>query len=255
MVFDIESPPIESLGARVGARFDRKLFTPSDCAAEKEPLAFQQLPDEHGEAIRATNEWVTKFITKRVNKQGSREAICPFVEPSIKKKAIFYAIAQPDEPNEIDSIDQELRRFANVFHALEPKEMPASIVKSVVAIYPETRGPLLLEATDPKRDLKGDLLEAGILAGEFFSTCPFATTFNPKLFALRSPHPMYVLRSFIDTDWRFIAQVERWRDIYHDRFGDPPEGLASIGTFRGRVMDKIRSIGARFGIQQKRKRR
>lgn len=252
MVIDAEFPAISTADprARVGARFEREIFTPEDCGADS-----QQLPDEHAEAIRETNDWVTNFITKRVDKQGRREAICPIVEPSLQKKAMFYAIAKPEEPNEIASIDRELRHFVDLFHALEPREMPAAIVKAVVAIFPETRGPLLLEATDPKRDLKGDLLEAGILVGEFFSSCPFAATFNPRLFALRSPHPMFVLRSFIDTDWRFIAQVDRWRELYHDRFGDPPDGLASIGTFRGRVMDKIRGIGARFGFKQKRKRR
>lgn len=254
MTVDLAPDPIAELRDRIQEQYNRAIVLSAEIG-QVWPAETQQLLNQvERDAIEETHEWMASFITKKVNKLGRREAICPFVEPSFQKKAMFYSIAQLDEPDGIDSIDAELRHQAEIFHALEPKKMPDAMVKALVAIYPDTRGPQLLEATDPERDVKGDLLEDGILVGEFFSTCPFATSFNPKLFALRSPHPMYVLRTFIETDWRFISNVERWRDIYHDRFGDPPEFLEHHGSLRGRVIEKVRTIRDRLGLKQKRRR-
>ena len=254
MIVDYVTNPRAELRIRVQSEFGRTIVLGEECGYGEDPDAQQLLSARELEAVTNTHDWIASFIAKKVNKHGRREAICPFVEPSFEKNAMFYSIAEPEEVNDIESIDTELRRQAEIFHALEPTQMPDAMVKALVAIYPETRGPLLLDATAPDRDLKADLLEDGIMVGEFFSTCPFATSFNPKLFALRSPHPMYALRTFIEGDWRFIAQVERWRDIYRDRFGEPPEYLEHIGSFHGRVIDKMRSIGDRLGVQRKRRR-
>ncbi len=223
---------------------DRSLFLAADCDI---PAKLAALSDDEREALIKTRDWVSTFPTRRVNKHGRMEAICPFVEPAIQRDTMFFSIARPESPNSIDSIDQELRHFTKIFNALEPKTMPSALTKAVIAIFPETKGQLLLDATDPGRDLKGDLMEAGVLVGEFFPSCPFATSFDPKLFALRSPVPMYVVRTFIETDWRFIAQVERWREIYRATFGEPPRDLQHLGTLRGRVMEKLNSLKRRFG--------
>tara|TARA_R110002096_G_scaffold159011_6_gene324639 strand:+ start:6231 stop:6935 length:705 start_codon:yes stop_codon:yes gene_type:complete len=220
------------------------LFLPNDC---DDPMKLDLLSTVEREALVKIRDWVADFPTRKVVKFGRTEAICPFVEPAIQRETMHFALAQLAAPNNIGAIDGELRRFARIFNELEPMEMPAAMTKTVVAIFPETTGQLLLDATDASRDLKGDMLESGILVGEFFPTCPFASTFDPKLFALRSPVPMYVLRSFIETDWRFIAQVERWRGIYRERFGEPPRDLQHLGTLRGRVLAKLGKLRKRFG--------
>ncbi len=223
--------------------FQRTLFSPADC---DDPAKTASLIEPEREAILKCRDWVATFPTRKVNKHGRREAICPFVEPAIQRGTMHFSIAQPTSATEVEGIDQELRGFAELFHALEPKTMPAAMTKTVIAVFPETPGQLLLDATEGNRSLKGDLLEAGILVGEFFPTCPFASTFDPKLFALRSPVPMYVLRSFIETDWRFVAEVPRWRAIYREAFGEPPRDLQHLGTLRGRVLAKLAALKRRF---------
>ncbi|MEM1297447.1 MAG: DUF6875 domain-containing protein [Verrucomicrobiota bacterium] len=219
------------------------LYLSQDC---DDPMKLDQLTANEREALVKSRDWVADFPTRKVVKFGRKEAICPFVEPAIHRKTMHFAIAQLSAPNNIEAIDGELRRFADIFNELEPTTMPAAMTKAVVVIFPETTGQFLLDATDASRDLKGDMLEAGILVGEFFPSCPFASTFDPKLFALRSPVPMYVLRSFIETDWRFIAQVESWREIYRERFGEPPRDLQHLGTLRGRVLAKLDKLKSRF---------
>lgn len=222
---------------------ERVLFLSQDC---DDPMKLDQLAAVEREALVKCRDWVVDFPTRKVVKQGRKEAICPFVEPAIQRDTMHFSIARLSAPDNIDAIDEELRSFADLFNEMEPRTMPAAMTKTIVAIFPETKGQLLLDATDGSRALKGDLLEAGIMVGEFFPTCPFASSFDPKLFALRSPVPMYVLRSFIETDWRFIAQVESWREIYRERFGEPPRDLQHLGTLRGRVLAKLDKLRSRF---------
>jgi len=122
------------------------------------------------------------------------------------------------------------------------RDVPASDsrLRCLVVVTPGVRGGRLLEATHPHRAIKNELLGRGILAGEFFPSCPFATTFNPRLFALRSPAPMYVLRTLLETDWRLICRIPAWQETYRERFGEPPARLRHLGGPWWRLAEKVR---------------
>lgn len=184
-------------------------------------------------------EWTGSFPLQKVRKRHRVEAICPMLAPSIQDRGLHFSLANPGkrEPD-LTELDEILREasdcFENEVQASDPR------LRCLVLVLPGVRGGRLLEATEPTRQIKNELLERGILVGEFFPSCPFATTFNPKLFALRSPVPMYVLRTFIESDWRFICQVPAWKRTYRERFGDPPRRLRHLGGPIWRFKEKLR---------------
>ncbi|MEM1441116.1 MAG: DUF6875 domain-containing protein, partial [Verrucomicrobiota bacterium] len=189
--------------------------------------------------ITACVEWASTFPRQRVRKHRRLEAICPMVGPSLEDRSFYFAAAFLEEREpKLEALDEILRNAASRFEA-EIKESDPRL-RCLTLILPGVRGARLLEATDPAREIKGELLKRGILVGEFFPSCPFATTFNPKLFALRSPAPMYVLRTFIEGDWRFICQIPEWQQIYRQRFGEPPRRLRHLGGRWWRLMQKLR---------------
>ena len=200
-------------------------------------------------------EWTGSFPLQKVRKRHRVEAICPMLAPSIQDRGLHFSLANPGkrEPDlrELDEILREASDcFENEVHASDPR------LRCLVLVLPGVRGGRLLEATEPTRQIKNELLERGILVGEFFPSCPFATTFNPKLFALRSPVPMYVLRTFIESDWRFICQVPAWnqptgnaseirRDdcaISADRSGDSRRSCVGVGR-RSETSSRLRPKG------------
>lgn len=188
-------------------------------------------------------EWTTTFPRQKVRKRNSvAEAICPFLSPSLSKNRLFFAAAKMKtrEP-ELSELDSIFREAADAFES--GLGVGDDVLNCLVVVLPGIRGSCILEATDPSRDIKDDLLRRGILIGEFFPSCPFATTFNPKLFALRSPAPMIVLRKLIETDWRFICGVPRWQVSYREQFGSPPKGLVHLGSpvwrFKQKVLNRI----------------
>src|SRR5262249_35962536 len=149
------------------------------------------------------------FITKKVKKQrGKVEPVCPFVPPALDQQLLFLSVAKPARHDSIEAIFRELKLYQEIFQSLGPKKLPMSLLRSVVVIFPETPGHLILATVDPKQTrLKTELLENDIMIGEFFPTCPLPASWDSTFFPLQSPIPFYALRSFIETDWRFVQGV------------------------------------------------
>lgn len=193
---------------------------------------------EEAEDMRRCAAWTTTYPLQRVKKRRRVEAICPMLAPSLTSRGLVFAhVSMGEREPSLERLDDLLSEAADRFE--NEVTCPDPRLRCLVVVIPDVRGGCLLEATDPRRGIKNELLRSGILVGEFFPSCPFATTFNPRLFALRSPSPMYVLRSFIESDWRFICQIPEWQQTYRDRFGEPPAKLRHLGGPIWRLKQKV----------------
>jgi len=205
---------------------------------------------EEAELVAACAEWTSTYPTRKVRKGRRIEALCPMVKPSMEDRSLILAavFGQGREPALV-TLDALLRNAADRFQSEIKSSDPR--LRCLTLVLPGVRGARLLEATEPDRAIKGELLKRGILVGEFFPSCPFATTFNPRFFALRSPAPMYVFRTLLDSDWRFICQIPEWQAIYRERFGEPPRRLCHLGGRAWRWKQKIQwrldALRQRFG--------
>jgi len=193
---------------------------------------------EDAAALSKCARWTTTYPLQRVKKRRRVEAICPMMAPALAARGVSFTLAPMDErETPLERLDDLLRQAARLFETRMVCDDPR--LRCLVVVVPGVRGGRLLEATTPDREIKNELLGRGILVGEFFPSCPFATTFNPRLFALRSPAPMYVLRSFMESDWRFICQIPAWQRTYRARFGEPPAKLRHLGGPIWRLKQKI----------------
>jgi hypothetical protein len=218
-------------------------------ALDCEGLMRSGLDPESAGAVADCARWTTTYPLQKVKKRHREEAICPMMAPALAARSVYFSVRRvSDREMPLESLDTILREAAAVFE--EKVVSPDPRLRCLVLVLPGVRGGRLLEATDPARAIKNELLQRGILVGEFFPGCPFATTFNPRLFALRSPAPMYVLRSFIESDWRFICQIPAWQRTYRARFGEPPAKLRHLGgplwRLRQRISWRIDAVKKRF---------
>ncbi len=179
--------------------------------------------DEKGKlALYACHHWIATFITQLVDKTPCKvEAICPFVQGSLDKGEMLFSIAQPSDPNNLDDIYDELIRYARIFCDIEPKKYPKCLHKCVVPIFPDTPGELITQAI-VHHSAREELLKMGIMVGDASPTRDFKATWDPSFNPMQSPYPLYALRTFIPTDWRFINNSATLRAIYIKRFGPPP---------------------------------
>jgi uncharacterized protein DUF6875 len=176
--------------------------------------------------LRTVEPWIRAFMAKEVRKvHGKVEPVCPFVPPALDRQLLFLSVAKPVESDSTEAVYREMKLYQEIFQSFGLRKSPMSVLKSLVVIFPETSGHVILAAVDPKQTpLKTELLQNDIMIGEFFPTCPLHASWDPSFFPLQSPVPFYALRSFIETDWRFIHSEREWRRIYKSRFGEPPEG-------------------------------
>jgi len=230
----INKMPTLSLPPRRSPGLD---LLPVERALDEAGLIASGLSPDQAEALAKCAAWTTTYPLKRVQKRRRVEAICPMLAPALAARGLSFAAADLGEREpSLERLDDLLREAADAFESLDCGDPR---LRCLVLVVPGVRGARLLEATAPSRGIKDELLRRGILAGEFFPSCPFATTFNPRLFALRSPAPMYVLRTLLESDWRFLCQIPAWQRTYRERFGEPPARLRHLGGPLWRLKQKI----------------
>jgi len=233
---------------------------PNDLAAiERETgrrlLAPDELADARGltptelTALRAADAWIRDVIFRSVRKSEARtEAVCPFAEPSVDAGLFYLSVGKPRSANDPAAIADEVRLYGEIFTRLAPTDGSLAMLRCIVLVMPETPHQLILPAVDPTNNpVETELLERGVMVGEFYRDCPFPATWDPRFFPLQSPVPLYVFRPFIKTDWRLIHRVKGWREIYKRRFGEPAKGdqhrfPAVLGWLAERLIARIRLL-------------
>ena len=237
------APPLRPIDLDAVERMTgRKLLRPAALAGPPSDLSAPDLA-----ALRVAYDWIRAAIFRRVQKTETRnEAVCPFAEPSADAGLLFLSVGRPSSPSAPRALADEVRLYGEIFQQLEPRDGSLAMLRCIVLVLPDTPHELILPAVDPaKNSVETELLERGIMVGEFYRDCPFPATWDPSFLPLQAPIPLYVFRPFIKTDWRLIYRVKAWREIYKRRFGEPPTGdqhqfPAVIGWVARRLAARIR---------------
>lgn len=190
------------------------------------------LPDEDARRIKLAFEWIEPEMTRVVQKRPKvKEAVCPFVQPSLEAGLFYFALAEPNPTLEpVKAVEMELRHFTPWFATMAPAEGNQKRLRTLVIVFPDAYEPYLHQAIDTKTSsAKTDLIAQGLMMGEFYQSCPFSATWDPQSFPLRSPVPFYALRTLIETDWRFIKAEPEWQALYIRQFGQPNAKISSLG--------------------------
>lgn len=213
------------------------------------PEAFDDLAEQltatEIDALKQCHQWIATFLIQVMNKGPDKvEAICPFVQASLESGQMLFSIARPNDPNNPDDIYNELMTYAKIFVDREPKEYPKCIHKCVVPVFPQTPGHLITNAI-VQHTAREDLIAMGIMVGDASPDREFEASWNPEFNPMQSPFPLYALRSFIPTDWRFIKNSEKLRQLYKQRFGEPKAGDEFL-TPKGRLKALIRKVKSKI---------
>ncbi|MGE0200625.1 MAG: DUF6875 domain-containing protein [Candidatus Melainabacteria bacterium] len=250
------SPRLDVTAAREAT--GRQFWTPAMLnAVSSLPAPGRFCPAGDLSPLLAANHWIQTFTTRVVDKpaQGKDrqyvavkwEAICPFVAPATAENLLFLSVAQPDDPADSQAIYREMQRYRSFFQTLAPTAPPQHVLRAVVVLFPQTPGDVLMAATNHHNTpLKSELIADGTMLGEFYPDNPFTATWQADFPVLQSPVPFYVLRTLIETDWRFIHREPAWRELYKARFGEPPDG--DQYTFSGRCRSLAGRVIRRLGF-------
>jgi len=235
--------PVPNDLAAIERETGRRLLKPEQLANATD------LPASELATLRAADAWIRDVIFRNVRKSEARtEAVCPFAEPSVDAGLFYLSVGKPRSANDAAAIADEVKLYGEIFVRLAPTGGSLAMLRCIVLAMPETPHELILPAVDPaKSSVETELLEQGVMVGEFYRDCPFPATWDASFFPLQSPVPLYVFRPFIKTDWRLIHRVKPWREIYKRRFGEPAIGdqhrfPAVLGWYAERLAARIRLL-------------
>jgi hypothetical protein len=162
-------------------------------------IAAQQSP-----SITAVMRWIHEYIVKPNANLGRTGAVCPFVTPALRLRCLWISV-----------IDREISTATEVSEillaCLTKYESDAFAVqddgglKTLLIAFPRIRADEAAAIVDTAhKQVKPEVVERGLMLGEFHPRSVTQGAHNPAFHAGRSPMPLFVLRRMVPGDLLFL---------------------------------------------------
>jgi hypothetical protein len=175
-----------------------------------DPIESRRLSQEQKDAFLKAHRWLLDVICQENPELGRRGPICPFVPKAVNLKTIKVTFLQSKNRSET-ALSRDILRLCRDFQTLEPTEGDDLQYKVLLIIL------LGLAPDDASRvidgiqkGLKDELVEQGIMIGEFHPNQNTPGIWNKSFRPNRSPVPMLAVRNMVRTDWPFLLDTPEW---------------------------------------------
>ncbi len=190
-------------------------------------------------------EWVESFVAKPHPIVGRNGPVCPFVPHALRLNSMHLGVLWVKNL-ELPQIAQTVLSYRDFFLELEPTKGEAAIKKTIILIVPDIdieNAPNIIDVVQKK--VKPFFVESGLMIGEFHMRTESPGLHNPNFRPLRSPVPMFVLRSMVEADIAFLQDENlHLRIKYLEAYVQHMEGRYSK-YFEQSIKDKTKLIKAR----------
>jgi hypothetical protein len=185
-------------------------------------LDSDRLPQREQRQLRATMRWIENFIMQPHRGLGRPGVVCPYVKFSLDASIFYLSVANQKNPYRFDEIFEIMHTHADIFSRMEPQSGPLENLRVLMVLVPNGKEHVLSHPDLSKR-LKTEMMQQNVTIGQFFPTLHPVKFAKAKFFPNQPPFCMYTMRTFIRSDWMFIHGEPEWRDVYHEKFGAPPD--------------------------------
>ncbi|MEQ1963847.1 DUF6875 domain-containing protein [Xenorhabdus khoisanae] len=184
--------------------------------------------------LKRTAQWCIDYLCNPHPELGRSGVVCPYSPISMKKETFWLTEIKTKGRTE-EEIKQDIIKLSYLFHEQEPRTGEATQFKTIVSIwddiYPEE------DIARLHYEMKPIFLRAGLMLGEFFSSCEKRGLRNSSFYPLRSPIPLLVVREMLDFDIAFLSDSIEYVKEYIYKYGD--RGLHAIKH----MLDHNKKIG------------
>ena len=160
-------------------------------------------------------EWATTYLTAPHPELGREGSVCPFTAASIEKQMFWITCVERSDLTAED-IEEVTSGMVMIFNHLSPTERPASLLKTILILFPEVADYNLIDQA--QRHLKEEAIPAGLMVGQFYPGCEEPGIRNPSFRPLRSPLALLAIRHMVSSDFPFLASNKRWVEEYLKNF-------------------------------------
>jgi hypothetical protein len=215
-------------------------------ARAKLPAAIELKPSEVRLAGRVL-DWLTSYIAQPHPEIRRRGPMCPFVGPAVAHDDLTIVICSGVDGSDPGEVEAIVRAQVDVYRREHPIDLRSEKHRAVVMVLPEIEPPRTSVMDDVHAAIKDELMEYGVMLGQFHPTCEVPAARNPDFPAQRAEIPCFALRPMTLHDILFIHdddfRFEQYRKIFGDEFDS---GRVSDPTLVDRYRAAERRLGSGF---------
>ncbi|OTA17852.1 hypothetical protein Xvie_00524 [Xenorhabdus vietnamensis] len=188
------------------------------------PISDVLLSDECNlSALKMTAQWCVEYLCNPHPELGRSGVVCPYTPISMKKET-FWLTEIKTKDRTAEEIRQDIISLSYLFHEQEPRTGEATQFKTIVSVWDDIHSEENIARLH--YEMKPIFLHAGLMLGEFFSSCEKKGLRNSDFYPLRSPVPLLVVREMLEFDIAFLSDSVEYVKEYIHKYGD--RGLNAI---------------------------
>ncbi|WP_046071808.1 DUF6875 domain-containing protein [Pseudomonas synxantha] len=160
--------------------------------------------------------WSSEYLCKPSADIGRPGVVCPWT-PNAMKRETFWLTELATRDRCDQAVCEDMLSLIGHFNRAAPTEGDKTQFKTIVAVFPDIHPEHKVDEFHAM--LKPAFLDAGLMLGEFYSTCKKPGLRNPEFRPLTSPIPLLVVREMVDFDIVFLADSQAYVNAYLKRHG------------------------------------
>jgi hypothetical protein len=157
--------------------------------------------------LKTLLDWILTVIVRPHSELGRTGPVCPFVMPALQLQCLWISVVDWDVG--VEDISEIIRSFIDIYHSYQPNVGAGAGLRTFLiafpALDPDSAGSTINAVHS---SLKPEVVERGLMLGEFFPHSTSPGVHNPKYFPLRSPVPVFVIRKMVTGDLVFLNKQE-----------------------------------------------
>lgn len=173
--------------------------------------------------------------------------VCPYVAPSIKNDAFFFAFHREINGEAPEPILRLLARYAERLRAHRPYRDSEQVHKALLVVFPKLDQKRHGVLDVVHRLAKDSMVEKGLMIGQFHPHCRTPAAHNPAWKDVSAcPIALIAMRFMAVHDLVFLAERKHWFLSYHERFGDRFANPDSLGPHKAHLAPLYEAAKRRF---------
>jgi len=154
-------------------------------------------------------DWIHSYVSRPHPELGRSGVVCPYVPPSLRIGSLWIAVVDNEAPiSSVNEICEILRRFLIAYESLEPLEGESLELKALIIVMDSI--PVAMSGDLVRRAhavMKPEVVNKGLMLGEFFPGNRSPGLHNPAFFPLMSPMPLFIFRQMVINDVAFLNKA------------------------------------------------
>jgi uncharacterized protein DUF6875 len=176
-------------------------------------------------------DWLTNHIAQPHPEIRRRGPMCPFVGPAVAHDELTIVVQRGVDGSDAAELERVVRGRIDTYRAERPIDPRSEKHHAVVLVLPDVVSSQTAALDAVHAAVKNELMEHGVMLGQFHSTCDVPAARNPDFPVQRADIPCFALRPMTLHDILFIHDDDFRFAQYRKIFGEEFES--------GRVTDRL----------------